>query len=145
MASQTFVMPPDPERSTTERSTPCPCGRGVPFGRCCGPLVGRVREAATAEQLMRSRYTAFVLRDAEYLVHSWLPAVRPRRVTFAPDQEWTGLVVVATEAGGLLDATGIVEFVAHHRRDGVDGELHERSAFVRHDGRWVYAGADAAV
>jgi SEC-C motif-containing protein len=107
--------------------------------------VRQERAAVTAEQLMRSRYTAFVLRDDAYLLHSWLPAARPRRVNFAPDQQWTGLEIVATEAGGLLDRTGIVEFVAHHRHGDIPGELHERSAFVRLDGRWVYAGADAAV
>lgn len=125
-------------------SDPCPCGRGVSFDRCCGPIVQRDRDATTAEQLMRSRYTAFVLRDDAYLLHSWWPKARPRRVTFAPDQVWTGLEIVATEAGGMLDATGVVEFIARHRRNGIDGELHERSAFVRHDGRWVYAGAAPA-
>jgi len=98
------------------------------------------RAAATAEQLMRSRFAAFVVRDEDHLLRSWLPAVRPRRVTFAADQEWIRLDVVATEAGGMLDDTGVVEFIAHHQRGDTVGELRERSAFVRHDGRWVYAG-----
>ena len=92
---------------------------------------------------MRSRYTAFVLHDDAHLVRSWLPSARPRRVSFVPDQQWTGLEIVATEAGGLMDSTGVVEFVAHHRRGDAAGRRHERSAFVRHEGRWVYAGAAA--
>jgi SEC-C motif-containing protein len=123
---------------------PCPCGRGLPYDRCCGPIHRGERDATTAEQLMRSRYTAYVTGDGPYLLRSWAPSTRPAHVAIDTQMAWTGLTIAATSAGGLLDAEGTVTFDAHHRTDGRDGVLHERSRFVREDGRWVYLGPDAA-
>jgi SEC-C motif-containing protein len=95
-------------------------------------------EASTAEQLMRSRYSAFAVGDAAYLVRTWDAATCPRRVRIESGREWTSLEVVATRAGGLMDGDGTVEFFAHHQRNGEAGVLHENSRFTRHDGRWVY-------
>ena len=91
---------------------------------------------------MRSRYTAFVLEDEPHLLRSWHAATRPAEVHFVPGQRWTGLEVLATVAGDLLDTEGAVEFRAHHERRGRAHVLHELSRFVRDDeGRWVYLGA----
>lgn len=120
--------------------SPCPCGRAVAYERCCGPLHSGAEQAVTAEQLMRSRYSAFAVGDADYLARSWATGTRPRRVRVLPDQRWIGLEVLATEAGGMLDATGIVEFRASFERDGEADSIHERSAFTREGGRWVYVG-----
>jgi SEC-C motif-containing protein len=121
---------------------PCPCGFGSELDRCCGPVVRGERPAPTAERLMRSRYTAFVLEDEAHLLRSWHPATRPAEVRFVPGQRWTGLEVLATVAGDLFDQEGAVEFRAHHERRGRRQSLHELSRFVRDDaGRWVYVGA----
>lgn len=93
----------------------------------------------TAEELMRSRFSAFAVGDESYLLRSWDPSTRPDRVRFVPGQRWVGLEVLAS-SGGPLDREGTVEFVAHHERNGVPGRLHEVSRFVRHAGRWVYLG-----
>ena len=95
----------------------------------------------TAEQLMRSRYSAFAVGDVAYLELSWHSSTRPRRVRVDTADEWVLLEIVDTQAGGPLDAVGMVEFRAHHRRGGQPGVVHERSSFVREDGRWVYVGA----
>ena len=87
---------------------------------------------------MRSRYSAFVKRLDGYLAHSWDPSTVPASVSFRDGQRWTGLEVVSTERGGPLDDEGEVEFIAAYEIDGRAGALHERSRFVRHDGRWVY-------
>jgi SEC-C motif-containing protein len=98
--------------------------------------------APTAERLMRSRYTAFVLEDDAHLLRSWHPTTRPKAVRFVPGQRWTGLEVLATVAGGLLDREGEVEFRAHHERGGRPASLHELSRFARDDsGAWCYLGA----
>jgi SEC-C motif-containing protein len=97
-------------------------------------------QAATAEQLMRSRFAAFAREDAAYLLDTWHPSTRPRRVRFDPGRRWVRLDVLLTEAGGMLDSEGTVSFVAHHRRGGETGELREVSLFVRDDGRWRYLG-----
>ncbi len=60
---------------------PCPCGAPAPYDACCGPAHRGEAPAATAEALMRSRYSAFVLRDTYYLLASWHPSTRPKKLT----------------------------------------------------------------
>ncbi len=120
---------------------PCPCRSGGRLAGCCGPVVRGERPAPTAERLMRSRYTAFTLGDQAHLLRSWHPSTRPASVSLVPGQCWTGLDVLATVAGELLDREGEVEFRASYERRGRPGVLHELSRFVRDDdGLWVYLG-----
>lgn len=86
---------------------------------------------------MRSRYSAFVLRDVDYLLASWHPSTRPRKLTLDPNLRWTGLEVLSA-SGSLFDTTGIVEFRATHDQ----GTQTERSRFVREGGRWYYVDGD---
>lgn len=116
----------------------CPCSTGLPYDECCGPLHHGERAAPTAAQLMRSRFSAFAVGDAAYLLRSWHPSTRPSSIELDDALRWYRLDVLRTERGGPLDRDGVVEFVAHHRSpDGV-GELHEVSRFVREGGRWLY-------
>ncbi|HEY0509045.1 MAG TPA: YchJ family protein [Blastococcus sp.] len=117
---------------------PCPCGTGLPLDECCGRLHDGTAPAATAEQLMRSRYSAFVLGDAGYLLATWHPTTRPRTLDLDPHVRWTGLDVLATTGGSLLGSEGTVEFRAHYVRDGGAGAQHENSRFVREGGHWRY-------
>jgi SEC-C motif-containing protein len=89
---------------------------------------------------MRSRYSAFAVRDEAYLVRTWHPDTRPGRVTLDPGQEWTGLTILATSGGGLFDQHGTVEFQARYVLDGRPGRIRENSAFVRYQKVWVYFG-----
>jgi SEC-C motif-containing protein len=91
---------------------------------------------------MRSRYTAFAVGDDAYLLESWHPRTRPRRVDLDPAQRWTVLEILRTEAGGPFDDTGIVEFRAHYRHGGGRGSLHECSRFARVAGAWRYVDGD---
>lgn len=93
---------------------------------------------------MRSRYSAFVVQDADYLIWTWHPDTCPSDIRQRDGQEWMGLSITDTVAGGMLDTEGTVSFVASYRIDGVDRELQETSRFVKHDGRWVYLDADEA-
>jgi SEC-C motif-containing protein len=131
-----WVVPSNPLSSG---SSPCPCGRGRSFGDCCGRIHRGDAPALTAEDLMRSRFSAFAVGDAAYLLHSWHPDTRPGYVRFVPDRRWTRLDVIDSR-GGPLDSEGIVEFDAHHEQGGIMDVMHERSRFSRHDGRWVYVG-----
>jgi len=117
---------------------PCPCGSGLPYAGCCGRLHDGTANAATAEQLMRSRYSAFVVGDAAYLLDTWHSGTRPRSLDLDEEVRWTGLDVLGTTGGSLLEAEGTVEFRAHHRVGGRPGAQHERSRFVREGGRWRY-------
>lgn len=124
----------------------CPCGRTDAKGRarafdaCCGPYLAGERPAPDAESLMRSRYAAFVLERADYLLDSWHPAHRPTTLDFEPGARWLGLQVRAHRVTGPDAAE--VEFVARHRVAGRAVRLHERSRFARLDGRWVYVDGD---
>ena len=93
---------------------------------------------------MRSRYSAFVTQDPTHLRRSWDPETCPTDVGVSAGTEWLGLEITSTEAGGPLDSDGVVEFTARYRRNGLDGALHERSRFRRHQARWVYVDAEAA-
>jgi SEC-C motif domain protein len=120
------------------RPPACPCGTGLPTDECCGRLLEGRAAAASAEQLMRSRYTAFALGDAGHLLATWHPSTRPPGLDLDPGVRWTGLDVLATSGGTLLAAAGTVEFRAHYVHGGRRGSQHERSRFVREDGRWFY-------
>jgi SEC-C motif-containing protein len=118
----------------------CPCGLGQPYDECCGPA-HKGAPPVSAEALMRSRYSAFALDDAAYVLSSWHPDTRPSAVENDPELHWIGLDVLVTGNGGMFDTEGVVEFRAHFSDSGRRGQMHEVSRFVRHDGRWVYWGA----
>ncbi len=110
---------------------------------CCGPLLSGDAVAQSAEQLMRSRYTAFVLKDSDYLLASWHSTTRPAELDLSGDTtQWTGLQVITTTRGGAGETAGTVEFIADYRQGGQAGRLHEVSRFRREAGRWVYVDGD---
>lgn len=94
---------------------------------------------------MRSRFAAFALGLSDYLLASWHPSTRPATLELDPDVVWRRLQIVDTVAGGSDDAEGIVEFRASYRDAAGGGLLHERSRFVRVDGRWVYLDGATSV
>ncbi|ATG54484.1 preprotein translocase subunit SecA [Brachybacterium ginsengisoli] len=126
----------------------CPCGSGDTFGACCGPVLSQQRRAATAQALMRSRYTAFATGDLEHLLRSWHPGTRPDREDLAAsleeDVRWLRLVIHETSAGGPFDDAGTVEFTAISRGPGGRQVLRELSRFVREGGAWLYVDGDVA-
>ena len=110
---------------------------------CCGPLLddGAAWPATDAESLMRSRYSAFVERNAAYLLATWHPDRRPSGIDFESGCKWLGLEVrQARSSSGPASAE--VEFVARSRLAGRAQRLHERSRFVLEDGRWYYVDGD---
>lgn len=115
----------------------CPCGLLDRYADCCGPL-HRGTGAASPARLMRSRYTAFALRDEPYLLRSWHPRTRPGRLDLDPALRWTGLEVLDEAGGSAFHQEGVVEFRAHYVENGRAGHLHERSRFLRHQGAWLY-------
>ncbi|MDN4645802.1 YchJ family protein [Arthrobacter sp. PsM3] len=119
----------------------CPCLSGEKYGECCGRFHRAEAEAPTAEQLMRSRYSAFVMLDAGYLLRTWHPDTRPAVLELDPDMHWRRLDIVSTGRGGPLDTEGTVEFKAYFRQDGERGVHHEASRFLRVNRRWYYYNA----
>ncbi len=121
--------------------TNCHCDSGLPFETCCEPIIQGVL-APTAIALMRSRYTAYVVEDTNYLLHSWHPRTRPRAISFPQNQKWLGLSIKRSAAGGESDDQGTVEFVARFKIVGRGHRMHEVSRFERFNGRWVYVDAE---
>ena len=126
--------------------TPCPCGRTTSKGQalsldtCCGPYHAN-QNAPDAESLMRSRYSAFVLKRADYLLATWHASTRPAEVSPDDATKWLGLEV---RRYVLIDADHAqVEFVARYRIAGRGARLHELSRFVRVAGRWYYLADDS--
>ena len=128
--------------------SPCPCGRttakgkAVPYADCCARFIEHfdTTPAPDAEYLMRSRYSAFVLENAPYLLATWHTSQRPAELDFEAGAKWLGLQV--KDFRPTSDSTAEVEFVARFRVAGRAVRLHERSRFVREDGRWFYTDGD---
>ncbi|MFM7002351.1 MAG: YchJ family protein [Limnohabitans sp.] len=125
--------------------TPCPCGRTTAKGQplaleaCCG-LYHSGLAAPDAESLMRSRYSAFVRDDVPYLLATWHSSQRPAELTLEAGAKWLGLEIKQHRMTGTDSAE--VEFVARFRVGGKAIRQHERSRFVREEGRWFYVDGD---
>lgn len=131
----------------------CPCGAARPYADCCAPLIHGARPAETAQALMRSRYTAHVMGEIDYLIETLAPDhpagwTRATIEAWAKGSTWLGLEVHEVEGGGEADEVGTVAFTATYRarRGAARGALrrhHERSTFHRVDGAWRYLKGEA--
>lgn len=121
----------------------CPCGSGAAYAACCEPIISGARPAATAEELMRARYSAHVGAQVDFIFASVHPDHRQGydhkgTKEWAEEAEWQGLQIVGTLRGGPQDADGEVEFIARFRdRQGLRTH-HERAQFVREEGGWFF-------
>ena len=120
----------------------CYCGTGQAYAACCGRLHSGAENAASAEALMRSRYSAYVLGLEQYLLATWHASTRPAFLNLAADAatKWLELEVRRHQVQDASHA--IVEFVARYRVGGRGHRLHELSHFVREDGRWYYVAGE---
>lgn len=124
----------------------CPCGSETTFKKCCEPIHNNHRLADTAEKLMRSRYSAFVIKNEPYLLKTWSKKRRPQKLYIAEQNiEWLGLTIHDTEAGGTEDKIGEVEFSAHYIEDGVHHILKEKSRFRKTNQLWFYVDGKVEV
>ena len=125
----------------------CPCGGqpvGAPYDQCCGRLIDGQLPAHDASELMRSRYTAYVLQAHAYLRRTWHPDTCPVDLEGGVDAgqktHWLGLSV---KRSAQLDATHAeVEFIARYKIGGRAHRLHEVSRFERTGDQWRYVDGD---
>ncbi|MDO8453610.1 MAG: YchJ family protein [Sulfurimonas sp.] len=115
---------------------PCYCDSKKEFSECCEPFLKDMQKPSTPVQLMRSRYSAFVLGDGEYLVKTTTKENRYEDnieiiKEFAKSALWLGLEV-------LKESENQVEFKAFYKEGNIINVLHEKSNFVREDGMWLY-------
>ncbi|MGB5833379.1 MAG: YchJ family metal-binding protein [Thiohalocapsa sp.] len=120
----------------------CPCDSGRALAECCGPIIDGSDQAETAQALMRSRYSAYVLRNIDHLRRSWHPTTRPHDLDLGDPVNWLGLKILSIRDGNTHDRNGLVEFVARYKVAGRGYRLHEISRFECLDDRWYYLSGE---
>jgi SEC-C motif-containing protein len=121
----------------------CPCGSAADYSSCCGPLITGGRTASTAEQLMRSRYSAYVKKEMAYILTSLHPEHRAdydetSSRAWAESAQWHGISILNTVKGGPDDTEGEVEFSVSFTEKGMKQVHHERSSFKKEGGTWYF-------
>ncbi|TIH14746.1 YchJ family protein [Marinifilum sp. JC120] len=125
----------------------CPCGSGNAYESCCEPYITGKEPAPTAEALMRSRYTAFAVKNVDYLGDTLAPESKHdydenQVKNWAETSTWLGLEIVSTSKGLADDEIGEVEFIAKFRQQGAIHTHHEASRFEKRDDHWLYLDGD---
>lgn len=121
----------------------CPCGSGSLFSECCEPVISGEIDAATAEQLMRARYSAYVFAKVDFIYESTHPDHRSDydhagTKEWAESADWQGLEIISTSNGGTDDSVGEVEFVARFNDKDTPREHREAGQFKKKSGKWYF-------
>ncbi|WP_085904486.1 YchJ family protein [Kiloniella majae] len=124
----------------------CPCGSEEIYESCCGSFHSGLALPETAEQLMRSRYSAYVKQNVSYLKETLWPQYQKSfneigTLLRAQDSRWLGLEIIDTFKGQPTDKEGSVEFISRSVVSGVADEQREKSLFKKKAGRWFYVRA----
>ncbi|PRQ12022.1 hypothetical protein C1Y63_02805 [Corynebacterium sp. 13CS0277] len=118
----------------------CACTSTATFATCCKPYLTGEKVAPTAVALMRSRFSAFVTGNADYLLSTWLQETAPETLMLDPRVEFYRLDIVGHTQGGPFDTMGTVHFEAFYRVGDTVGSQVENSTFGKAGGRWYYIG-----
>lgn len=127
----------------------CPCCSDKDYEACCAPYLAGKTLPETAEQLMRSRYTAYTRVDLAYLKKTMAPEGReefdPKATEeWAKGSKWLGLKILKTKRGTAADDEGIVEFIAMYENGGKRAQHHEISEFTKDEsGQWLFVDGHA--
>ena len=129
----------------TENNQACPCGSGAPFATCCEPIITGTRESETAEELLRARYSAFVIGTVDFIVASTHSRTR-KEIDMAFIREWSqtstwrGLQIFETKM--VNENKTYISFEAQYTQNGQDQNHREKSLFEREDGQWRFVTGD---
>jgi SEC-C motif domain protein len=121
----------------------CPCGSGASYESCCGQYISGKAKAPTAEALMRSRYSAYVMHAIGYIVDTCVDKGEDsinveETKRWSEDSDWKGLEILRAEKGGPSDSEGVVEFIASYVMDGRLENHHEIATFKKSSGGWLF-------
>ena len=121
----------------------CPCGTGRTYADCCQPVIKGERAAENAETLMRSRYSAHVKVETDYIFETTHPKHREGydaagTKEWAESAEWLGLEIVSVKGGSAADTTGEVEFIARYTEKGEGKVHHEVALFKKGKTGWLF-------
>lgn len=125
----------------------CPCGSALAYEACCQAIIKGQRSAETAEQLMRSRYSAYVMKEIDYLRTSLHPDHRAdfnekNTRTWAEGAEWHNLEIIETIGGGPDDSEGKIAFSVSYAEQGSKKDYRELALFRKHDGAWYLVSGE---
>jgi SEC-C motif-containing protein len=134
------------ETQTAKNTSSCPCGSEAALKACCLPFIEGKKAPATAEELLRSRYTAFTRGDVDYILQTHHSKTRDQVnrqeiEEWSKSSQWLGLKIVQKEAGGAADQTGTIAFCASYSADGKVEEHWEQSYFEKEGGEWRFLDA----
>ncbi|HTZ19158.1 MAG TPA: YchJ family protein [Dissulfurispiraceae bacterium] len=126
----------------------CPCGSALAYSECCGPIIKGERSAETAEQVMRARYSAYAVKELDYLLTSLHPGHRSdydakSTRAWAERAQWHKLDILEKSGGGPEDKEGKVEFVATYTEGGIKRDHSEVASFEKDDGTWYFVSGEA--
>lgn len=118
----------------------CICGSGLETDACCSVYHSGEKAPLTAEQMMRSRFTAYALGNTDYMLETWDSSKRPEQIDLSKEEnvQWTHLEIIDTKKGGISDNKGLVEFKAFYTLNDEEYAMHEISRFVKKNKHWYY-------
>ena len=125
----------------------CPCSSTLAYTDCCGAIIDGHRNATTAEELMRSRYSAYTQANIDYITKSMREAALTNfdptdAKQWAQSVQWLDLTIVDKQAGVENDTDGVVEFIARFSDETGIQSIHERSQFKKIEGVWYYTSGE---
>jgi SEC-C motif-containing protein len=121
----------------------CFCGSELMFSECCGLFLNGLQNPPIAQMLMRSRYSAYVLQNADYILATWHKSTRPKHIDFSNENiVWQKLEILKAKKGNAKDDKGYVEFNAFYEQDGQMFVMHEISRFKKFGGKWFYVDGE---
>ena len=128
----------------------CACGSEKPYPECCEPYITGTVHPSTAEELMRSRYTAYTKVVPDYILATVHPDKRDQHDEksirkWAEKSDWLGLEIIQTEEGQPEDQEGWVEFIARYMQKGSRINHHEIANFKKKDDTWYFYDGNAPV
>lgn len=123
-----------------KKSPLCPCQSQLPFADCCAPYLTFQKNANTPEALMRSRYSAYVTQNVDYLIATWHPQTLPKTLSAEiAEAKWINLKIISNKIDPQNENQSFVEFVATYKnKNGKAEKMHEKSRFVKQNDHWFY-------
>jgi len=125
------------------RNEICPCGTGKNYDQCCLPYISGAQNAPNPEALMRSRYSAYVKHDIDYIIATCSEKEsqtvdKAQTESWSKESTWLGLQILSATSVTTADTKGDVEFIASYIQDGVRHDHHEKSGFIKLNGKWLF-------
>ena len=127
-----------------EKNDLCPCGSGKQYEDCCKLIISGAKKAATAESLMRARYSAYVMHEIDFIINTCKKGEgrgdidRKATEDWSNKSTWHGLKILYTEKGTENDTEGVVEFEADYTYKRMRDKHHETASFEKINGEWLY-------